>query len=63
MSRMPARALDGWWAYYQLEPWDLPRECWPDVRKQRGGGAAATTRPVKWMTARRAGKFFARRFG
>ena len=31
-------ALDAWWAYYQLEPWDMPRECWPDMDRFRGPG-------------------------
>jgi hypothetical protein len=34
LAAMPAGALDGWQAYYGLEPWDLPREHWPDVRSK-----------------------------
>lgn len=33
LASLPARALDAWWAYYQLEPWDVPREHWPDVQR------------------------------
>ncbi len=35
LGSLPARSLDTWWTYYHLEPWDLPREHWPDVKKKR----------------------------
>lgn len=35
LATVPGSVIDRWMKYYLVEPWDIPREYWPDVKRNR----------------------------
>lgn len=33
LATVPGSIIDQWLKYYVAEPWDIPREFWPDVKR------------------------------